>query len=61
MNLYSPLSLCKITINNVLKNCKKNSIKNSTTIQQEIDKLQVPDEIKNIIKKRYHFYVKFFK
>lgn len=54
--MYSPLSLVKLSANNVLKLCKSRSLKNNTSIIYEINNLNIPDDIKIIIKNRYHFY-----
>ena len=54
--MYSPLSLVKLSANNVSKLCKSRSLKNNTSIIYEINNLNIPDDIKIIIKNRYHFY-----
>jgi len=54
--MYSPLSLIKLSANNVLKLCKSRSLEYNTTIIDEINNLNIPDDIKIIIKNRYHFY-----
>ena len=54
--MYSPLSLVKLSANNVLKLCKSRSLKNNISIIYEINNINIPDDIKIIIKNRYHFY-----
>jgi hypothetical protein len=54
--MYSPLSLIKLSANNVLKLCKSRSLEYNTTIIDEINNLNIPDDIKIIVKNRYYFY-----